>query len=383
MSLNYTGLRREPDRQRIARRLLDLRHGSLAEVRRQRDDHSFLLATWNIRDFDSNKFGWGHRLPESLYYLAETISCFDLVAIQEVNEDLDPFERLIDILGRAEWDYLLTDVTEGPSGNRERMAYLFRRGKVRFRNISGEIVLPQGQLIVAAEEVDRSKTEDVPSSTPTTGVGQQFARSPYLVAFQCGWFRFSLCTVHIYYGEKSGPGLQRRIEEIHRLVAFFAGRQDKEISAAKKRAKARGRDAPPVENYILLGDFNVVSPEHETMKALKSKKFEVPKAIDGDAIPDRGHFYDQIAVRVKDRRFSVTAGGIVDVFADVFTDTRLPDYEALVPPPKPKRRAEPPTPLEQYRQWRTWQMSDHSPLWVKIEADFADDYLTGLTAPDG
>ena len=45
---------------------------------------------------------------------------------------------------------------------------------------------------------------------------QQFARSPFLVAFQSGWFRFSLCTVHIYYGDNSGPQLQQRIEEIRK-----------------------------------------------------------------------------------------------------------------------------------------------------------------------
>lgn len=31
-----------------------------------------------------------------------------------------------------------------------------------------------------------------------------------------------------------------------------------------------------------------------------------------------------------------------------------------------------------YRKWRTWQISDHMPLWVKITTDFADDYLEKL-----
>ena len=31
-----------------------------------------------------------------------------------------------------------------------------------------------------------------------------------------------------------------------------------------------------------------------------------------------------------------------------------------------------------YRKWRTWQMSDHAPLWVEIETDFTDDYLERL-----
>jgi hypothetical protein len=381
MSINYTGVRRLRDRQRIAQRLLDLRSGSLAAVRAQRDDNSFLLATWNIRDFDSNKFGWGHREPESFYYIAEIIDCFDLVAIQEVTQDLRPFERLVAILGRNEWDYLLTDVTEGKSGNQERMAYLYRRDKVRFRRISGEIVLPQGQLIVAPDKVDSSRGGEDPDPPGAPQVGQQFARSPYLVTFQSGWFRFSLCTVHIYFGAASGAQLQRRIQEIRSLMKFFANRQDKEIKRAKDTGAETGQEAL-VENYILLGDFNVVSPKHETMQALESEGFRVPEAIDGDAIPDRDHFYDQIAERVKDPRFKVTGGGIVPVFADVFTDEQEPTYQHLVPAPSPpKPGKEPPTPLAQYKQWRTWQMSDHSPLWVKIEADFADNYLQDLTRP--
>jgi hypothetical protein len=55
--------------------------------------------------------------------------------------------RVMDILGR-EWDYIVTDTTEGRGGNRERMAFVYNREKVWFRKIAGEVVLPQGQLIV-------------------------------------------------------------------------------------------------------------------------------------------------------------------------------------------------------------------------------------------
>jgi hypothetical protein len=63
-----------------------------------------LLATWNVRDFDSNKFGHGPRLAESFHYIAEVIAAFDLVAMQEVNEDMRPFEKVMDLLGPS-WRY--------------------------------------------------------------------------------------------------------------------------------------------------------------------------------------------------------------------------------------------------------------------------------------
>ena len=111
----------------------------------------------------------------------------------------------------------------------------------------------------------------------------------------------------------------------------------------------------------------------------------MPAAIDGDTVAPRGtHFYDQIAVRVKDKRFKVVGGGMVDMFADVFRDNAedLALYAAHVPKKDPENgtaiRAT--TPEALYLKWRTWQMSDHSPLWIEIETDFADSYLRDVVA---
>ena len=268
------------------------------------------------------------------------------------------------------------------------MAFVFRRSKVWFRRIAGEVVLPDGQLIVAPDKVDPAKEAAPASEGGASPAKHQFARSPYVVAFQSGWFQFSLCTVHIYYGSERGAQLQRRINEIAALVNFFATRQNAEVKAAQQEAKRQrtltptGRTpAPQVENYILLGDFNVVSPEHQTMAALASKNFEVPEQIDAKHIPlgVRPHFYDQIAVRVKDSRFTVTTGGVVDIYADVFRDEDESIYRSLVPK-KDKEAGENSVSGAQalYEKWRTWQMSDHFPLWVKIESDFAEDYLGKL-----
>ncbi|MGD9711412.1 MAG: endonuclease/exonuclease/phosphatase family protein, partial [Thermomicrobiales bacterium] len=308
MSNNYGHLQslRKQDHdasERCAKRLLAMRR-DLRSLANRKSDRSLLLATWNIRDFDSNEFRQGPRLPETFFYIAEIISCFDLVAVQEVSRDLSALYQVMEILG-PEWQFIATDTTEGVSGNGERMAFVYNTEKVRFRQIAGEIVLPQGQLIVSQRRADEPPDDTRPRGGPSpetkavetalarglTEVHQQFARTPFVVAFESGWFRFNLCTVHIYYGEKSGPGLQRRIQEIRALVTFFADRQDRENAVSD--------DPERQENYILLGDFNVVSPEHETMKALRDRGFAVPPASDGDNVrTPEDHFYDQIAVRV-------------------------------------------------------------------------------------
>jgi hypothetical protein len=381
MSNNYTGLRQfkekdGPAGKRCAQRLLALRE-SLSSLRKRKRDSTLLLATWNIRDFDSNKFGFGPRLEESFYYIAEIISCFDLAAIQEVNRNLSALEKVLRILGR-EWDYIVTDATEGPGGNEERMAFAFNTEKVRFRKIAGEVVLPEGQLIVSRKKMKKKDGEGDPSMDEAEEaeragfkeVRQQFARTPFLVAFQANWFKFSLCTVHIYYGKDTGEELKRRINEIKALVSFFAKRQDRE-----SRDEEKSGQLP--ENYILLGDFNVVSPEHETMKAMKSEGFKVPDAIDGRNVRDENdHFYDQIAVRTKDQRFRVSGGGMVDMFATVFRDEDLKIYKGMMPDKDPEAGTQAAKTAEAlYRKWRTWQMSDHAPLWVEIETDFTEGYL--------
>lgn len=355
-----------------AERLLKIR-ARLEPLRKRKSDASLLLATWNIRDFDSNKFGFGPRRPESFYYIAEIISSFDLVAVQEVNRDLRALQRVMAILGR-EWDYIATDTTDGAGGNNERMAFVYNTEKVWFRKIAGEIVLPDGQQIVARKKVKTPKDQPEGPAEQTVEKQLQFARSPFLVAFQSGWFHFSLCTAHLYYGAASGDALDQRIEEIKALVKFFAKRQDE---ASKQERDSMGA----VENYIILGDFNVVSPEHKTMQALKSNGFVVPDPIDGKKVRQLGdHFYDQIAVRVKDDRFKVLGGGIVRLFDDVFTDADLPLYADQLPKKDPEKEstAKATTPEAMYKKWRTFQMSDHSPLWIEIATDFSEQYLTAI-----
>lgn len=235
-----TGLRNErlftpAERNWTSRRLLDLRAHIASPppkgVPRRTKDASLIIGTWNIRDFDNNKFRHGPRRRESLHCIAEILPVFDICALQEVNEDLKPLKDVIRLMGPG-WDFIAANVTTGASGNRERMVFVYDSRKVRFRNIAGEIVLPKHALLPGE---------------------QQFARTPFLVSFQYGWFKFSLCTVHIYFGEESrgSEGYQRRVQETEYLAREMAGHAEREN-----------------ENYIPLGDFNIKNPMDETMQAL-------------------------------------------------------------------------------------------------------------------
>ncbi|MCK5516458.1 MAG: endonuclease/exonuclease/phosphatase family protein [Desulfobulbaceae bacterium] len=112
-------------------------------------DHrnSVKIATWNLREFGGSTYGG--RDFEPLYYIAEIISHFDIVALQEIRADLTEFRLLKRILG-PDWDYIATDVTDGDAGNGERMVFLFNRRQVQFTHIAGELTLKEGGKIRAA-----------------------------------------------------------------------------------------------------------------------------------------------------------------------------------------------------------------------------------------
>lgn len=109
--------------------------------------HSVKIATWNLREFGAKKYKG--RDFESLYYIAEIISHFDIVTLQEVRSNLVAFNSLRRILG-PDWEYIATDTTDGSAGNDERMVFLFNCRKVQFTHIAGELTLPENEKIRAA-----------------------------------------------------------------------------------------------------------------------------------------------------------------------------------------------------------------------------------------
>jgi endonuclease/exonuclease/phosphatase family metal-dependent hydrolase len=460
---NYTWLRPDSDdtvetlkiKQRAAHKIkalraaLDVHIGAagIAENMQPPSDTSKLvrIATWNLREFDSPSYGC--RSQEAKAYIAEILSRFDLIALQEIRRDLNPLNDVKKLLGPS-WDYIATDVTEGTSGNKERMAFLYNRNKVWFRDVAGELTLPHGQQVtdpfgdrfkveggaqleLAAGQILTSPTglktgtlasgqtkieEDVEiplpdgtklhlppgssirfaknarvpitaadgidieaTATPTLpeaaeivlppnsllGGPQQFARTPFIASFQAGWLKINLATVHIYYGSGSA-GIERRKEEIRRLTELLAGRAESDY------------DSDADSYFVALGDFNIVSTEHETMDALRTNDFMIPEPLQN--IPGsnvkQDKFYDQIALWTGESRRRKTytrilpyRAGVFDYFDVVY---RL-DEEAIYHPHMHKPDSD--ESYASYATWRTHQMSDHLPMWVELHIDFAREYL--------
>ncbi|MCL2497372.1 MAG: endonuclease/exonuclease/phosphatase family protein [Symbiobacteriaceae bacterium] len=327
------------EKKRVVDRLLLLRSQLDRQIPGKTATDTLLLATWNIRSFGDN------RRDESLHYIAEIISRFDLVAVQEVANNLAGLKKLVSLLG-PNWDYIVTDSTEGVAGGGERMAFIYDRCKVFFRKMAGKIVLPDSKL------VDKK---------------WQFARTPFCIALQAGWFRFILTTVHVYYGSSAAEN-ERRVQEIDTIAAFL-------------KARAKKED----ESYILLGDFNIFKHSDATMKALEKNGFYIPNAIrEHPSDLGKTKYYDQIAFKLKlDQDMTVFSegqqrAGAFDFTESVYTADDLSVYREYFLDKYLTGKTE--KQIENYymSNWRTFEMSDHLPLWIELKVDFSNQYLARI-----
>ena len=271
------------------------------------------------------------------------------------------------ILGRN-WDFIATDETDPKiGGNGERMTFVYDRRKVWFQSIAGEIVLPPQLLISKAEMKIKGKK---------VVAGNQFKRTPFLAMFQSGWLKFDICTVHLYYGARSGPKLDERVEEIQTLARYLGERADRALGADRA--------------LLVLGDFNIVSPEHKTMKALTDNGFMVPKVLQESPTTGTGMHYDQIGFKTQPKVVEYVESrsqdplkrnaGVVPLFNSVFSNRQFNTYKDIVKAKSTAgKKADTTEKLRKaYKSWRTYQFSDHYPMWVRLQTDGSVDYLKRL-----
>ena len=287
---------------------------------------NLLLGTWNVRAFDRLTPKWRSAAGDSpirdlsnLLCISEVIRRFDIIAIQEVRSSAQALLTMLQVLGEG-WAFLVTDVTAGPQGNHERLAFVFDQQRVRPSGLACE-------LVVAAQD----------AGIPQPILQRQFARTPYASSFACQTTPFTLVTLHVTYGQ--GP--QDRIAELQEIARWLAG-------------WAKGTDAWG-SNLIALGDFNIDRQDDPLYQAFTSTGLRppaplnhVPRTIFDDpdpaAPPDHRHFYDQIAW------FADTPG--VPALSMAYANGGMFDFTTgLIPAAS--------------RVQLSWRISDHFPLWVE------------------
>ena len=308
----------------VAAELANLRDVLDRELPPKAIDRNLLIATWNIRGFGDLTEKWEagpndspKRDLHSLRCIAEIVRRFDVIAVQEVRENLKALRHMLKFLGR-DWNFILTDVTRGAPGNGERLAFLFDTRRVHLSGLAAELVGPREQL------------ERIGSDALKT----QFARTPYAVSFRSGSETFILVTLHVRYGRTAAE----RVPELRAIAEWLAG--------WARELNSWGH------NLLALGDFNIDRKGDILYDAFTSTGLFVPADLDEVprtifSQPDRPKFYDQNAWFIK--------GGQVPALSLRYLRGGGFDFTRVV------------MQLRQMSKNRlSWCISDHYPLWAEF-----------------
>lgn len=281
---------------------------------------NLLVASWNLRAFGGLTTSWAAAAADSpkrdwraVALIAELVSCFDVVAIQEVKRNVAALRALLRRLGPG-WRAIVSDVTEGDPGNQERLAFVYDTTRVQPSGLVGEIVLP---------------LDDGEAS-------RQFARSPYAASFTRGQTEFILTTVHVIWGDHAAS----RLPEITEFARWMRAWAD--------------RTTDWNQNLLVLGDFNLDRIGDPLYEAFVSTGLWPPPAL--DSVPrtifhddSSAHFYDQVAW------FSTPAGDSLLSGLDHTGRAGSVDFLPLVY-------------AGLTRSEISWRISDHYPLWVEFQS---------------
>jgi endonuclease/exonuclease/phosphatase family metal-dependent hydrolase len=285
-------------------------------------DRNVLLCTWNIRSLTRFASEWvaPQRGPKrdmtAIHSLAEIISRFDVVAIEEVGADTAALRAIDDALG-DHWSVILSNETQGRLGNDERIAFFFDTRRVQLSGLAC-------QVVVTPEHLERAGTDYL---------ARQFARTPYAVGFRAGAHTMTLVAAHIIWGSSR----DERLRELRTLARWL---------------EAWSHDPNAWDhNLITLGDFNIDRVGGDYDLAFGSTGLFVPDAVRTAqrsifATPRRNQIYDQIAWfeegATRPLSFRYQAGGSFDFTQDALASRRLSLIDM------------------------SWRLSDHLPLWVEF-----------------
>lgn len=279
-----------------------------------------LVATWNVANL-----GVQQRRASDFALIAEIVSWFDLVALQEVNEDLSGLRGVLGALPRR-YQPLYSD----SGGNRERMTFVYDTNRV-------EVLEEVGEVAFAPADYRR---------VTLPGVARRFDgfdRNPYLATFRAGALTLSLVNVHLFFGSDSTRSKNRRALETY-AVARYADLRRKSPHS-------------PTRDIVALGDFNLpkAQPGDPIYEALTARGLHLPQHSTqiGSNLDSDSH-YDQVAFFPGETAAEFTGrSGVFDfdgaVFAGLWANRGRADFEAYV----------------------RYYLSDHRPLWAEFRTDGA------------
>ena len=280
------------------------------------EENKLLIATWNIANFGAQK-----RRDQDRSIIAEIISWFDLVAIQECREN---YSDLFDVHHKLPIHYQV--IMSDAAGNNERMAFLYNSQRLTLLEEIGEIAFPPSSY----------KTIKLP------GIKRKFEgfdRTPYLVVFEAGKTSFMFVNVHLFFGNDKPDSVARRSLETFAVAKWADLRKRSPISFTRE--------------LVTLGDFNMPKriPSDPIYRALTKLGLELPEhstMISSSISTDAN--YDQIAFLPETTKHCFTGQkGVFDYDKVIFS--------ALWQDGKNQKN---------FRAYLRYYITDHRPMWVQL-----------------
>lgn len=307
------------------------RRFGISKIPVKHTDYNLIIGTWNIKHFSDVHTAWDEnpgspkRNLRAMAAIAEIVRRFDVIAIQEVKRNTSAIRLLLNEFLGSNWGVLLSDVTVGPAGNHERLAFIYDKRRVVPSGLAGELVLPP---------------------TPDGQPVEQFARTPYIAGFETASERFALLTAHIKYGHTP----EERLPELQALAKHVA----EEI---RDRARIAGAEET---NLIVLGDFNIDKREGNPLfEAFISSGLYVPTPLWNlkTTYGTEPKYYDQIAWFQGDLNLlNEDRAGVIDFTDAVFKE--LPAWQM------------------------SFRVSDHFPLWAEFIIDRSTEAMARTLGVD-
>ena len=368
-------------------------------------EKSVLLGTFNIRELGS----LAARSPQAWDFLEMICKRFDLIAIQEVQDNLEGIRELRRRLG-DEYGMLVSDITgltPGGSGSPERLAFLFRWKRIRRTELASDISFDRSSVVDTLfsfrKDFDQTWTDYqikldrlIAENKLRKAAGKRplpreaivlprfltFIRQPHCASFEvipadanAQPYQFLMVNAHLLYGVNK----KERLWEFEALIEWLV-------------LRAKMRDTPSYENIILMGDCNFEFENADLtradmdakLKTLNKTKLATRQAAKVnfpllDIHPTRGFIrtnarqdqtYDQMAIFAHDKRLpdhnANAMAGTVDPDAYDYGAFKFTDLFALALFNKSRFEELTKEQKKSIIRCIEWDISDHMPAWFRL-----------------
>ena len=296
----------------------------------QRHYGSALIGSFNIRKLGDVE----NRSDDTWAFLARICRQFDLLAIQEVMDDLSGMHHLATLLG-PEFGMIVSDATgafPGESGLCERLVFVFRWSVVRRSHVVSDLTFDRSitidtimnnldDLVAAKAEYEQKLAEYAAGTRKTQPAIKMpcfinFIRQPFVVAFQImghpGTEPYELMAVnaHLHFGDY----VSDRRMEFDALMDWIRGRVVE-------------NDRVYYPNFLLLGDLNLDYDSPEADRERMESRLKSLNNKSGEAVHVNFPFLDQHPAQPEIFRTNARRTETFDQIGLFFRDERWPTFD--------------------------------------------------------